>query len=138
MTETRDSIKIEILPECHQYYRLLEDFHFSSDILGRWCTIPKGFIFDLESVPLLKGTNPEAGAIHDYVCRVDSDPVCTKAQAAKIYLEFQDYYDARESGNVFNRAWDWLRRGFKSGVVLVAPGYWHKYPVMASYQDLTA
>ena len=131
------SAKIEFCPENHRYVRLLADLEFYSQVCG-WGKAPEGFVCDLESVPLLKGTNPESGIIHDLVCRKDFLPAITKLQAAKIYLEFQEYYDARESGNVFNRAWDWLRRGFKSGVVWVAPGYWQKYPVMATYEDLTA
>ena len=84
MTEVRDSIKMEIITGDYRFVRLLEDFHFYSDVLGRWCCIPKGFVFDLESVPFIRGTNPEAGAVHDYVCRTDSDPVVSKTNAAKI------------------------------------------------------
>jgi len=138
MTEVRGSIKIEIIPGDARFVRLLEDFHFYSDILGRWCCISKGFVFDLESVPLLRGTNPEAGAVHDYVCRIDSDPVCDKTTAARVYLEFQGYYDKMETGNWFNRGWDWFRRGFKVSVVWIAPGYFHKFPVMATYEEITA
>ena len=138
MTEVRDSIKIEIIPGDARYVRLLEDFHFYSDVLKRWCCIPKGFVFDLESVPLLRGTNPEAGAVHDYVCRTDSDPVCDKTMAAKIYLELQRYYDEKETGNWLNRGWDWFRRGFKVSVVWIAPGYFHKFPVMATYEEIMA
>ena len=136
MTEVRDSIKIEIIPGDYRYVRLLEDFHFYSDILGRWCCIPKGFVFDLESIPLIRGTNPEAGAGHDYLCRKDSDPVVDKITAAKVYLELQDYFDMKETGNIFNRAWDWIRRGVKIGFVAVWPGYFHKFPVMATYEEI--
>lgn len=138
MTQVKDSIKIEIIPGDSRYVRLLEDFRFYSDVLGRWCCIPKSFVFDLESVPLIRGTNPEAGAVHDYVCRKDSDPVVDKTTAAKIYLEFQGYYDQKETGNFFNRAWDWIRRGIKTSVVWVAPRYFHRFPVMATYEEIIA
>lgn len=138
MTDVKGSIKIEIIPGDYRYVRLLEDFHFYSDVLGRWCCIPAGFVFDLESVPLLRGTNPEAGAIHDYVCRIDSDPVCSKTVAAQVYLEFQGFYDQKESGNIFNRAWDWFTRGLKTSVVWVAPGYFHEFTVAATYEEIMA
>lgn len=138
MTETKGSVKIEIIPGDARYYRLLEDFVFYSDALGEWCIIPSGFIFDLESVPLIKGTNPEAGAVHDYLCRIDSDPVVSKTTAAKVYNEFQNYYDQKESGNVLNRFWDWIRRVVKTSVVMLAPGYFHKFKVLATYEEISA
>jgi len=134
MTATYGNIKIERLNGT-RFVRLLFPFKFHSDILGRGCTIPRGFIYDEESVPVLKGTNPEAGAIHDYLCRKDSDPVCTKEMAAAVYLEFQTYYDGMERG-CMNAAWDWIRRRFKRDVVLVAPGYFHKHKVMATFEDM--
>ena len=138
MTEIRSSIKVEHIKGDYKRVRLLEDFHFYSDILKRWCCIPKGFVFDFESVPLLQGTNPEAGAIHDYLCRTDSDPVVDKTTAAQVYLEFQGYFDEMESGNWFNRFWDWISRGVKTAVVWIAPGYFHKFPVMATYEEIAA
>jgi Protein of unknown function (DUF1353). len=143
VTDVRDSIKIEILPECHQYFRLLDDFHFYSDVLARWCCIPAGFIFDLESVPFIRGTNPEAGAIHDYLCRTDSDPVVSKTVAAQVYLEFQRFYDGKEKEKLeiedwLNHAWDWIRRGVKTGIVWIAPGYFHKFKAMATYEEISA
>lgn len=137
MTQVKNSIKIEIIPGDSRYVRLLEDFHFYSDVIGRWCCIPKSFVFDLESVPLIRGTNPEAGAVHDYVCRKDSDPVVDKTTCAKIYLEFQKYYDLQEDG-IFNAAWDFIRRWFKTGVVWLTPLYFHKYNVLATYEEITA
>jgi hypothetical protein len=136
VTKTIGSIKIEIIPGDCRLVRLLEPFTFYSEVLGRLVTIPAGFVFDLESVPLLRGTNPEAGAVHDYLCRIDSDPVVSKTVAAQVYQELQDYYDEQESGNWLNRAWDWIRRQVKTGVVIVAPGYFHKWPVMATYEEM--
>ncbi len=133
-----ETAKIEFIPENQRFVRLLDDFDFYSDVLGCWSKAPVGFVCDLESVPLIRGTNPEAGIIHDLVCRSDFKPEIGKIDAGKIYLEAQGYYDQKESGNVFNRLWDWFRRGFKTSVVWVAPGYWHKFPVMATYEELTA
>jgi hypothetical protein len=138
MTSIKGSIKIERIPGDCQFVRLLDDFTFYSDVLNRSCTIPKGFIYDEESVPLIKGTNPEAGAIHDYLCRTDSDPVVSKSIAADVYQEFQDHFDQKESGNIFNRIWDKIRRFVKTSVVKLAPGYWHQYPVMATYEAMRA
>ena len=122
----------------HKRKRFLEDWWAYSAILGRWFCIPKGFVFDEESIPLLKGSNPEAGGVHDYFCRKDSDPVVSKTMAAKLYFEFQAYFDEMESGNWFNRAWDWTWRGFKSNFVKVWPGFYHKFKVMATYEEITA
>lgn len=129
-----NTIKIERISGT-RFVRLLEDFKFRSKILKRICTIPKGFVYDEESIPILKGTNPEAGAIHDYLCRRDSSPVVTKEIAAQVYLEFQEYYDNQETGTL-NAAWDWVRRRFKRDVVMVAPGYFHRHSVNATAEDL--
>ena len=138
MTEVYDSLKIEVIPGDSRYVRLLEQFRFYSDTVSSFCFIPRGFVFDLESVPVIRGTNPEAGAIHDYFCRIDSYPVVDKETAAKIYFEFQAFYDRQESGNWFNRIWDWIRRRVKTRVVEVAPDYFHKFSVMATYEELRA
>jgi hypothetical protein len=138
MLKIPDSIKVEHIKGDYKRVRLLTDFRFYSDVLSRWCCIPAGFVFDFESVPLLQGTNPEAGAIHDYLCRTDSDPVVDKSTAAKVYLEFQRYFDEMESGNWINRFWDWISRGVKTAVVWIAPGYFHKFPVKASYEEIAA
>jgi hypothetical protein len=129
-------MKIEIIPGDPRFVRLLEDFTGYIDTLKRLCTIPKGFVFDLESVPLLRGSNPEAGGWHDYFCRTDSDPVVDKETAAKIYEEFQSFYDEQEAGGFFNRLWDWICRHVKTDVVRVAQGYFHKHKVMATYEEM--
>ena len=136
MTQVRGSIKIEYLPNDHRYVRLLADFYFYSDLLARWCCIPAGFIFDLESIPVFRGNNPEAGTIHDYLCRTDSDPVVPKFTASKVYEEFQACFDALESG-VLNHCGDWLWARVKTGVVMCWPGYFHKFTVMATYEEIT-
>ena len=133
-TEVKGSIKIERIPGT-QYVRLFEDFHFFSVILARWCCIPKGFVYDEESIPVVRGSNPEAGAIHDYLSRRNSVPVVGKDTAAAVYEEFQIYYDDMEKG-FFNRLWDWIRRLIKTDAVELTPGYFHRHSVTATYEDL--
>ena len=133
-TAVASNIKIERLNGT-RFVKLLDQFSFFSEVLDRTCTIPRDFIYDEESVPVLKGTNPEAGAIHDYLCRKDSIPICTKEVAAEVYREFQAYYDSLETGWL-NRIWDWIRRKFKCDVVKIAPGYFHRHRVSATFEEL--
>lgn len=155
--QVRGNIRIERIPGTG-LVRLTEDFWFYSVILGRWCCIPKGFIYDEESVPVLRGTNPEAGAIHDYLCRKDSDPVVDKMTAASVYAEFQAYYNALETAQYYkdwelqawyqqywnivrdysNRTWDFLKRRVKTDAVIVAPGYFHKLSVRSTEEEVLA
>lgn len=135
MTRVYGNIKIERL-NGSPYVKLLEPFQFYSDILECDCEIPRDFVYDEESVPVFKPTNPEAGAIHDYLCRKDSIPRCTKEVAAEVYREFQAYYDSLETGWL-NRIWDWIRRKFKCDVVKIAPGYFHRHRVSATFEELT-
>lgn len=101
--------------------RLTRSFYFWSDILGRGCVIPVGFECDWESVPIIKGTSKIAGLIHDYLCRIDSDPVVTKKTAADVYLEFLKF-----------RKTSWWRRYTKYSFVLVWPRYFHKRKALES------
>ena len=101
----------------YEYSELTKDFIFLSKIIGR-CIIPKTFTCDWESVPLLKGTSKVGGLVHDYLCRIDSDPVVTKKVAADIYLEIMKH-----------RGTSYWRRYLKYWVVRHAPGYFHKKTV---------
>ncbi len=92
--------------------------------------------------PLSKGSNREAGAGHHLVCRKNFETrvkkiTPTKWQAAKVFDELQAHYDEKESGNWMNRGFDWFKRFFKTGVVTVCPGYFHKHNVEATYEELT-
>lgn len=133
-TIAKELIKIERIPGT-KLVRTISAFPFCSVILGRWSEIPAGFIYDEESVPILRGTNPEAGAIHDYFCRYNSDPVVDKLTAANVYNEFQAYYNAMDKG-WFDRIWDWFKRHIKTDAVILAPGYFHKLPVMATLEQV--
>lgn len=128
------NIKLERLRGT-KYVVVIRRFWFYSKVLKQWCCIPKEFIHDEESIPLLKGSNPEAGAIHDYLCRYDSVPVVSKHTAAKVYKEFQDYYNAMD-GKRFDGVWDWIKSKVKTEVVLIAPFYFHKHRVMATLKEL--
>ena len=98
--------------------RLIKDFWFYSDVLGRWCKIPAPFDFDWESVPAFKGTSRMAGLVHDFLSRKDSDPCVSKKIAADVYLEFMKF-----------RGTPLIRRNAKYSVVRVWPGYFHKKSV---------
>ena len=146
-TTVLGSIKIERVPGDPRYVILIEDFWFYSTILKRWCCIPHSFVYDEESVPIIKGSNPESGAIHDYLCRTDSEPVVDKLTAAQVYLEFQGYYDALEISRArwpwlakikqaVNRSADVIRRRLKRDAVVVFMGYFHKHTVLATYAEI--
>lgn len=96
-----------------------EPFYFYSDILKQWYEIPVGFETDLESIPVLRGTSPISGIIHDFLSRKDSIPVVTKKVAADVYLEFLEFRDTPL----------WKRQG-KYWVVMVWPDYFHKFNVL--------
>ena len=140
-TQVRGTIKIERIPGC-RLVRTIAPFPFYSAILARWSEIPTGFIYDEESVPVLRGTNPEAGAIHDYLCRSDSDPVVNQLTAAKVYREFIAYYNKTEpqQSNIIkgwlNAIYDFIKMRVKPDVVIVAHGYFHKMPVMATLEQV--
>ena len=102
---------------------LVEPFIFESDILKALylqsnCVIPSGFTMDWESVPLIKGTSKISGLVHDYLCRIDSEPVVTKKVAADVYKEFL----------VFRKT-SWWRVQIKYWAVRMSPGYFHKKKV---------
>ena len=140
-TQVRGTIKIERIPGC-RLVRTIAPFPFYSAILARWSEIPTGFIYDEESVPVLRGTNPEAGAIHDYLCRKDSDPVVDKLTAALVYREFIAYYNSIEPQQTnkikayLNSVYDYINMRIKPDAVIVAPGYFHKLPVMATLEQV--
>lgn len=118
------NIKEEIID--YKYSRLLAPYRVVSTVLGCVITVPRGFVYDHESVPIIKGTSHRGGLVHDYLCRYDSDPVVTKKVAADVYLEVMKWRG--------NPVW---RRYIKYWAVRLAWGYFHVYPVAATYSDLT-
>jgi hypothetical protein len=140
-TQVKGTIKIERIPGC-KLVRTIAPFPFYSVILGRWSEISAGFIYDEESIPVLRGSNPEAGAIHDYLCRYNSDPVVDKITAANVYREFIAFYNklklqpANKIKKWLNAIYDFIKMRIKPDVVIVAPGYFHKLPVEATLEQV--
>jgi len=135
MTQVPKSMKTEFIPGDCRYVRLLEDFIAYLDTLGDWIAVPTGFVFDLESIPLLRSDNPEAGCIHDYLSRADSEPTVTTYTAALCYYEVQDYFDSQEQGGIIKRALKRTWRYIKILAVVAATRmYFHKHKVMDSYE----
>ena len=145
MTKAYNNLWVEYFHGDPHRCRLIRHLRAYCDTLRRVIEAPIGFINDLESVPIVKGTNNESGVWHDYYSCYDSDPVVDKIACAKIYLEFQRYYDQleRHQGtlNIIkdlpNRAWDFIRRWVKTSMVVVAPFYFHRRSVMATYEEIT-
>ena len=121
-----------------KYCQLTEEFMFYSDILKRDIIVPVGFICDYESVPLIKASSKRGGVIHDYLCRIDSVPCVSKQIAADVYLEAQRCRDFILNEGWFKPFTRWIRRRVKTLVVRVAPGYFRKFLVMATLEDLTS
>lgn len=136
MTQVVGTLCVEYFFGDPNRVRFLQPLRGYSDTIKAWFEIPVGFICDLESVPVVKGSNNESGAIHDYFSRYDSCPVVDKLTCAKIYYEFQRYFDYQEGGLV-NGVWDCLRRVVKTSVVMVWPGYFHRISVNATYEEVT-
>ncbi|KQC03135.1 MAG: hypothetical protein APR55_07055 [Methanolinea sp. SDB] len=124
-----------------KYVRLTQPIRFVSRVLYEEglpdeFEVSAGFIMDFESVPIVKGTSKRGGTAHDYLSRSDSVPLVTKAIAAAVYLEIMAYRDGLMDGGVFRRFDRWWRRWLKYGVVRVAPGYFHRHRVMATYEEI--
>ena len=119
-----------------KYAQLTQPFVYKSDALGCTIEIPVGFICDYESVPILKASSKRAGVIHDYLCRIDSIPRVTKETAADVYGEAQKYRDGLLNAGWFKNLARTLKRKFKTAVVRIAWGYFHKLGVMAPIEDI--
>jgi hypothetical protein len=111
-----------------RYFRLHEPLAYYSDLLSDVIVVPKGFVYDHESVPIFKGTCNHAGAIHDYVCRKDN------AFAGKITMQMAaDIY--KEA--MIARGNPWMRRFIKSNFVrLNWCGFWHRWSVKSTYEEI--
>lgn len=146
MTKILSPLKTEIiLGSDGKYHKLLEPYIFESDILKELglkyiCEIPVGFIYDLESVPFIRGTCPEAGTVHDYLCRIDSDPQVSKKIAASVYFEILHYIysldDTKDTRGFFEKVGDKLKKYIKWGAVYISSGYFHKLKVMSKYDEI--
>jgi hypothetical protein len=119
-----------------RFVRIVSPFVFWSEVLQCLVVVPSGFVYDYESVPLVRGTNKRGGTAHDYLCRKDSRPVVDKATAAAVYREIMDHCYALEERGIWARVRDWSRSWLKWAVVRVAPGYFHKFKVSATYEEI--
>jgi hypothetical protein len=145
MTRIISTLLTEDIDNC-RFVRLAKAFVFESDVLAKaelnsLVVVPAGFIYDYESVPFVRGTNKRGGTAHDYLCRIDSDPICTKAQAAAVYFEIMEHCYAQDAKMNKDRSWwartrDSWRSWIKWGTVYVAPGYFHKLKVSATYEEV--
>lgn len=115
-----------------QYVMLTKPLVYYSRTLGI-IVVPAGFVTDLESVPLLRGTSKRAGVIHDYLSRFDSKPCVNKQLAADIYLEAMKARDIELGYKGLRYA---IKRNVKAAVVRVSWGYFHKLPVKATFEEV--
>ena len=118
-----------------RYFRLAKNLKYWSDILNDVIIVKKGFVYDHESVPIVKGTSNRAGCIHDYLCRKDNkfaDKVDIQ-KAADIYYEAMECRD-KMHGDSWSRKW---RRWVKSNFVrLNWCGFWHRWSVKSTYEEI--
>lgn len=120
------------------YVRLVRDFRYYSSYLAAEVVVPKGFVCDFESVPIIRGTSKRGGCIHDYLCRIDAFPPVSKQMAATVYREVMKVRD-REfplSSSILYRVKMFCARWIKSTVVRFCFGYWHKLRVSSSYEEV--
>lgn len=95
MAAFRSPLRVELVSDTENEWRLLDPLVFSSDVLARWLTVPAGFETDLASVPRLPGafllaggTCHQAAVVHDWLyvsqeCdRSTADAVLREAAAA--------------------------------------------------------
>ena len=83
------SLKVEQIDDYR--WRLLENFPYHSELLGRWFTVPKGFVTDFASVPrvpvaywLTGGIAHISAVVHDYLY---STHLTTRSEADQVFLE---------------------------------------------------
>jgi hypothetical protein len=118
-----------------RYFELHWPLRYQSDILDCIIEVPVGFIYDHESVPIIKGTSNRGGAIHDYLCRKDNPfaDIVDIQKAADIYLEAMECRD-KLLGDCWSRKW---RRHVKSNFVrLNWCGFWHRWSVYSTYEEI--
>jgi hypothetical protein len=144
----------------HKYVMFYQFFSIHSDVLGGTIVFPIGFTCDRESVPFIRGTSIRGGYTHDLLCRKDaykyiimdngkSVPKITKKLAADVYLEimkkrYSIHIDKiKDSGLnlkplriLLKKAELYARSYIKYDVVLMWPGYFCKYKVMATLEEI--
>ena len=120
----------------YKYCKLHEPFVYYSAILKCIIKVPAEFVNDYESVPGIRGTSKRGGVVHDYLCREDSKPVVSKKVAADVYSEA-----VKLSNQLRNKGKESIvmmfKRYGKYWTVRVAPGYFHKHSVLATYKEMS-
>lgn len=121
-----------------RFARIHKPFRVWLDSIAALVEVPVGFVHDYESVPIIKGTSKRGGVVHDYLCRIDSVPICTKREAADAYFEVMELRDTgdKRPDKALEQFDLWWRRWLKYSVVMVWPGYFHKHKVAASYEEM--
>ena len=139
--------KAEFLSELHmrdtlypRYIELLDPLGFYSEILGTELWVPKCFVCDKESTPIIEGLSVRGGIFHDYLSRKDSKPIVPKSIAALVYMEVMTIRDDQiaefMNWSSCERRVQALRRKIKVSVACVWPGYFHKHSVNATLKQL--
>ena len=79
---------------CDAYARLVSPLSYESDLLEKIITVPVGFETDFASVPRVPivywfwgGRAHREAVLHDYLYRIDSDPVVSEEVANKVFFE---------------------------------------------------
>jgi len=127
-----------------RYYELHEPLVYYSSMFDHVFEAPVGFIFDLESVPVIRGTSNRGGCIHDLVCRKEFN--LTIMQCADLYFEAMETVDemkhqkAKRDGDKWlqTKRFDrWWRRTVKSNVVrLNWASFYHRWSIYSTYEEL--
>ncbi len=93
-SQFKTELEISVCPDNEGIYVLDSPLVYDSELLNRTITVPKDFYTDLASVPRVPiaymfygGRSHREAVIHDYLYRIDSDPVVTCMTANKIFLE---------------------------------------------------
>ena len=67
-------------------FKVLAILDFYSALKKKTYSVPAGLICDFETAGILRTSN-EAGALHDYFYRCDSEPVLERKEADDLYYE---------------------------------------------------
>src|SRR5664280_2603987 len=123
----------------YKYMQLTAPFIFESDKLKEAglqsrVEVPANFVYDLESIPIVRGSNNRGGTAHDYLCRIDSVPQVSKFLAASVYLEIMAYCYEVIARGYWQHFEDFTKRWTKWATVYIVPEYFyfHKHKVMAT------
>lgn len=153
MTYILTPLRLEYID--NRWKRLLAAFIAESDVLKKYglksrIEIPPRFVNDGESIPLFRGSDRE-GLIHDFVSRIGAVFGITKAIGAEVYREFLFYCDRidTERFKSSNHPWipdpavvpvvktkDWAKRWVKWSLVRIWLGYWQKFEIMATPEQI--